>query len=313
MASETTQTSILRDFLGAPWVDYLLRPGELSRGFVCSVPGTKCSIGYSFERDRLFMVDEKQVRKRVLLRSLGSPLVLIPFLAGITVMTATLALGSRITFGIFAGVAGALASAGTFFTRLLLKSDSIAKDIAGEIESEEHNKQQKALDELDAKLSTADEDPRPEAALRDLRALLKAFDDLNDRAEGALVHSLVQIRGGVNQLFDQCVHSLKQTDKLWQSARRLQTESARHPMMEQREQIIAEVQSTVKQVSETLTNLQTMNPGGNPSTELNRLRDELDQSLEVAKNVEIRIQSLLSDAAHPQQNNPLPSDIKLKG
>ncbi len=259
------------------------------------------------------MVDEKQVQKRVLLRSLGTPLVLTPFLTGVTVMMATPALGTRIAFGIFAGIAGTLASAGIFLTRLLLKGDSTAKEIAEEIESEEFNEQQRALDELDATLSTADQDPRPEAALRDLRALLRAFDELNEQAEGALVHSMVQIRGSVNQLFEQCVHSLAQTDKLWQSARRLQTKSARRPMLEQREKMIADVQSTVKQISETLANLQTLNSGGNASTEFQRLRDELDQSLEVARNVEARIQSLLSDAEHPQINNPLPSNLKLKG
>lgn len=259
------------------------------------------------------MENEKQIRKRVLLRAIGSPIVLAPFLAGMTAMTTALTLGARITIGIFAGVVGTLTAAGTFVTRLILQGDSIAREISEEIASENEHAKQSALDQLDETLSTSDEDPRPEAALRDLRGLLKAFDELGARAEGALVHSMVHIQASAGQLFEQCVHSLAQTDRLWKTARGLHTKSARLPILEQREKMIADVQATVKQLSDTLANLQTLNPGGNPSAELQRLRDELDQSLEVAKNVEARIQSLLTDPAAPQQDHRNRTDSKLKG
>jgi ElaB/YqjD/DUF883 family membrane-anchored ribosome-binding protein len=259
------------------------------------------------------MEKEKQVRKRVLLRTLGNPIVLIPFMAGITAMTAALAMGTRVSIGLFAGVAGTLAGAGTFLTRLLLKGDCLSREILGEIEAEEKLKHQEALNALDRTLTQADDDPRPEAALRDLRALVKGFDELEARSGSALIHSMVQIRSRVDQMFRQCVQSLEQTDRLWQTAENLQTESARQPLLKQRETLITDVQDTVKQLSNTLVNLQSLSIGGNPSAELQQLREELDQSLEVARNVEARVHSLLRETGSPRLDASFSPDSKLKG
>ncbi len=259
------------------------------------------------------MENEKQVRKRVLLRTIGSPLVLIPFMTGITAMTAALAMGSRVTLGVFAGVAGTLAGVGTFLTRLLLSGDSLSREILDEIEAEEKLKKQEALNALDRTLTQADDDPRPEAALRDLRALVKGFDELEARAGSALIHSMVQIRSRVDQMFRQCVQSLEQTDRLWQTAENLRTEPARLPLLKQRETLIGDVQDTVKQLSNTLVNLQTLSIGGSPSAELQQLREELDQSLEVARNVEASVHSLLRETGSPRLDSSLSPDSKLKG
>jgi DNA polymerase III epsilon subunit-like protein len=162
---------------------------------------------------------------------------------------------------------------------------------------EENEIRQRTLDALDQRLATADDDPRPETALRELRALVKAFEEADGRDWSLNAQTVFDVHSMVGQLFDQCVHSLQQTDRLWQTAQKLQTAAARRPILQQREKIIDEIEASIKQMSSALVSLQTMGSGPGTSAELSRLREELDQSLAVAKTVEERVKALVENAA----------------
>jgi len=259
------------------------------------------------------MPDANQIRKRVLLRTLGSPLVVGPFMLGMTALTATWALGGRPGLGLFAALVGLLGAAGAFVTKLLFGGEKLARRVTDELTGEEAARHQKSLDALDHQLSTADDDPRPETALRDLRALVTAFGEAESAASAERLPAVVEIRARVEELFDQCVHSLGQTNKLWSTAQRLNSPAARRPLLAQREKIIAEVQATVKQLSETLVGLQSLGSRQGPSAELGRLREELDQSLAVAKTVEEKVQAMLNESPASDQQQLLASKPEAKG
>ncbi len=259
------------------------------------------------------MLDEKQLRKRVLLRLLGSPVTVIPFLFGATAVTAGWMFGWNPGVSWFAGLAGWLAAGGSFVTRLLLSGERIARETAVELTQEEQVSKQRALDELDRRLTTSDKDPRPETALRDLRALLRAFEDTAKGVAGHNLSSVFEIQSMVSALFDQCVHSLEQTEKLWQTAQQLATPAARQPILQQREKLIEDVQASTKQVSDTLVALQRLGAGEGASGELGRIRAELDQSLAVAKRVEERLNSLINESAWADHVQPVESNQQDKG
>ena len=63
-------------------------------------------------------IDHREYRKRVWMRLLTSPLTLVPFLAGATLLIGAWAVGARAGAAIFAGVVALLAGVGSFFTRL---------------------------------------------------------------------------------------------------------------------------------------------------------------------------------------------------
>lgn len=243
------------------------------------------------------MVDSNTVRKRVLLRLLGSPLTVLPFLVGMTALTASWALDWRPNIGAFAGLVGTLAAMGIFFTRLLLQGDKVAERILTESAQSEETDRQKALDNLDHQLTIADQDPRPETALRDLRALVKAVQEGAAASGGYNGALLIDINLRVGQLFDHCVASLRETDRLWKTTQQLHTVTARKPLLDQREKVIAEVQDSIKQLSQTLVALQSLSASEGSQNELARLRDELDQSLAVAQTVEQRVNDLVGDTA----------------
>jgi hypothetical protein len=259
------------------------------------------------------MLDENKLKKRVILRLLGSPFTIVPFVVGMTCLTAAWALDWNLGIGVFAGLAGFLGASGAFATRLFLGSEKVVNEVTNEMVKEEQLDKQKALDELDRMLTTSDEDPRPEAALRDLRALLAALQETRNAASGLNLTSVYDIDSMSTQLFNQCVRSLEQTLKLWQTAQRLNTASARDPILEQREKIMADIQASIKQLSDTLIALQSLGSGDNSTAELSRIRDELDQSLAVAKVVEARINSLVEETDVKVHERPLQTNPQEKG
>lgn len=243
------------------------------------------------------MLDEKTLRKKVFLRLLGSPLTIAPFMIGSTAMMASWALNWQPALGLFAGLAGGLGAAGAYVTQLLLNGERITHEAAADLAREENAARQKSLDALDERLSKADTDPRPETSLRELRALVKAFEEADARGFQLNASTVFDVRSMVGQLFEQCVHSLQQTDRLAQTAQQLHTPAARQPILEQRERIIEEVHASIRQLSGTLVSLQHLGGGTGSNAELTRLRAELDQSLHVAKTVEERVNALVKDAA----------------
>ena len=173
------------------------------------------------------------------------------------------------------------------------------------MEDEDRQARQAALDDLDQRLVNADDDPRPEAALRDLRALLKAFEEMGSQADTAHLHVALEVRTKVQQLFDQSVHSLEQTLKLGDTAAQLRMPAARKPILDQREKVLDEVKAGIKQLGGTLAALQSLDVAGQTDASLSQLREELDQSLAVANRVEARLQNLLDTATAEVRGQPL--------
>ena len=251
------------------------------------------------------MLDDKSLRKKVLLRLLGNPLTVVPFVLGMTTMTASWAMNWRPGMGLFAGLAGLLGSAGAYLSQLLINGEKVTAEAAAELEHEQNLARQKVLDELDRQLTQSDNDPRPETSLRELRALLKAFEE-SEATTWSVNHStFFDVQSMVRQLFDRCVDSLRQTDRLWKTAEKLQTAAARKPILQQREKIILEVEASIKHLSQTLVSLQTLDRSANSDRELARLRGELDQSLTIAKTVEERVNALVKDAGTTSTLEPL--------
>ena len=124
------------------------------------------------------MIDNRQIRKRLLLRHLSSPLVLAPFLLGVTMLAAAWTFEWKAAgLAAFVGLAGVVGGAGVFLTKLFLGSDNAATQIFQEMEADEVARKARDLDQLERRLESSDEDPRPEKALRDLRALVQVFQE----------------------------------------------------------------------------------------------------------------------------------------
>jgi hypothetical protein len=259
------------------------------------------------------MLDERKLKKKILLRVFGSPVSVLPFMLGVTSITATWALNWNPAIGLFAGLAGILGACGAAVTRLLVSGEKITQQVSAELAREEQQAKEKALDDLDQQLSASDKDPRPETALRDLRALLKAFEESQAQSPDLNFATAIDVQLLAERMFDQCVQSLDQTLKLWQTAQKLHALAARKPLLDQREKIIADVQASIKQLSGALVALQTTGSGSRSTAELSRIREELDQSLATAKVVEERVNSLVKEASFTAHEQSLRLNEQSKG
>ncbi len=243
------------------------------------------------------MIDNRQIRKRMLLHHLGSPLVLTPFLLGVTSLAAAWAFQWKAAgIAIFAGLAGLIGAGGILLTRLLLGGENTAARILQELEANEVARKEQKLDQLERRLESSDDDPRPEKALRDLRALVSVFQESSLQSTGHQLTSLVDIHARVIELFNHCVELLEQTIQLWETAAALHTPAARKPILNQRETIIDDIQGSVQQLSTALVGLKQLGAGNVSTDRLKQMRGELDQSLKIAKTAETRVNQWIRES-----------------
>ncbi|MBI2422698.1 MAG: hypothetical protein HYV27_07700 [Candidatus Hydrogenedentes bacterium] len=226
---------------------------------------------------------------------LGSPWTLLPMLAGSTLFVASWILGIRPDLGMLAGLTGALGAAGMFFTTLILRGESFARRALDDFQADARNEREAQLDRLEAQLQ-ADEDPRTDAALRDLRSLTAAFEVLTRNEDGEAGQALlINVHMNVLQMFEQAVRSLEQSYALWQTIQDLSTREAREPLWKKRENVVNEILLSIRQLGALLASLQDSGsiPGG-PS-DLAQVREELEQSLRVAKQTGARLRAFEQD------------------
>ncbi len=203
--------------------------------------------------------------------------------------------------GYFVGLSLILGSLGVFLTRLITGSEAASHEILKDIEKKAVADREKALDDLDKKLAD-DGDPRTEACLRDLRQLAELVQDDETWNKGIDSRTTFDIVSGVENMFQQCVASLEKTLELWYTANRMTTQDARRPILAERERIVVEVGKSITQLGRIIAEikvLKTENISG--VSDLARIRDELNQSLNVAKSVEARMQTLEREISQKEE------------
>lgn len=242
------------------------------------------------------MLDRKRLRKKVLLSLMSSPWTLVPFLGGATALAAGWAMGMGHGLTLFSGLTGILSGAGMFLTQLLVGGDKAARKALDELQREAQQTAQRRLDDLDRRL-LADEDPRTEQALRDLRTLVEAFREGDHWSDNLNAASAFDILSTVDDLFSACERSLEQTLELWETAQDVSVAEARKALLDRRERIIAEVQASIVQLGQILAGIQSLHGERASTVELSRLRRELEQSLAVARRVDEKMKAWRADGA----------------
>lgn len=251
------------------------------------------------------MSEEKNIAKRVVADIISSPMVVLPFMVGTAAFASLFALGlkgSAFLGAMLIGVGGVLGSGGMFLTKMILGRDERVKKIVEESRDKAKQDKLKQLDHFHHRL-TMDGDSRTEDSMQDLRSLRQAFGQLDKIAPDLNRAMIDEIRKRSEELFQQCVSSLEKSLQLWKTADSLASENARKPILEQREKLVSEVIGTVEHMSQTLAAVQGITNKSDGDARLQQLRGELDQSLEVAKRVEQRVDSLLNKGSLKKLNN----------
>ncbi len=227
------------------------------------------------------------VRKKVLLDLFASPSSLIPIVGGLSALILSWALeGGVATTCLGLGMAGVLAGLGIFATRLILGLEDITSRAYEYLHTEKSKKQEEALDQLERKLRK-DHDPRTQEGLRELRELYRTF--VGDVKAGRITRATHEILEIVEDLFRTSVERLERSYELWESAREMSGPS-KEKTLQQREEVVEDVILTIRHLDKTVAQCRNLATEKKRDT-LGRLREELDEAIQVARRTEERMAS----------------------
>lgn len=232
-----------------------------------------------------------------------SPWVLLPALGGASGLIVSWAVGGG-PLGTVAGLAGILGGVGALATRWIFGTEAAAAKVHAELEAEQVRAKDRQLDDLAGRL-LQDEDPRTEELLGELRRLYAQFQPQGRWSNGLSLHAASEIRSQVEKLFQGCIICLERSLDLYQSSKEMETRSGKKQAKEARKRVLEEVEASIEQLARTLDEVAALSLVGPDQEEhLARVRQELDQSLEVARRVEERMKSLEEDLGRSSVRSP---------
>lgn len=236
-------------------------------------------------------MDSGQLKKRVLLNLLTHPLTFAPALAGLSALL--VAWGGEMGTGwlAFLGLAGVLASAGSLATQFLLRSDHLTRRAFESLEAEAAAEKERKLDELHGRLEQ-DKDPRDEKLLMQLREVYRRFRGDTGWVTRISQQSAVEITNKVEKLFSGCIITLERSLDLAGAAGKMTTKDGRRTTLDARERLLEEVAQSIRQMAQAIDGVLAMGIQEQSTADLARIRQELDESLSVARRVEERMQTI---------------------
>lgn len=237
-----------------------------------------------------YSMDKKSIIKKLLLGP-ADWITLSPFLLGVTVAFGAWAVSLESGIALAASVILILISAGIYFQRLLSGwNENFEKLVNEGRESIEKNRNEE-LDKLYSELKK-DGDPRTKNLLKDLRTLMKSL--MNVQSESVAI-SAFDIISDADKLFQRSVDYLRESLELWNTAQEMQRASIKEQLLKQRESLIQEVEKNLENLGNVLSSIKKAAVNSRDGQQLAELREELNSSLKIAEEVEMKMNSLRSD------------------
>jgi hypothetical protein len=222
------------------------------------------------------------VKRKLLSDLFGSPSTIVPVVVGATALLVSWAVGS--VPGMLVGIAGVLGGVGLMATRWILNLERMTEESRRRLVEQEQAKHREELQQLEASLAL-DGDPRTETCLRHLHEYYEAFQK---KAEGGeLTVAGYEVTSRVERLFQACLDQLRRSHELWEQAHEFRGK-AKQSILDEREEIVQEVAATTDHIQSAVAHFRRINDRQD-DMDLGQLRDELDESLRVAKLVDERM------------------------
>lgn len=232
-------------------------------------------------------MDRKEFRRRFLLRLVGHPATLLPIGGGVTALLAAWAadLSGATVFG---GLVAIVVGIGITCTRFATQGAQVAREVEMQAAQRQASATEAALEHLRARLAS-DRDTRDERLFDELRELVRAFRQDKMWTARTTQVSASEITTGVEQLFTACTKKLEDAFTLLTTVRGLGVEAARASLLAQREQMLTEVEASVRELAGLLTSVYTLGEGKDVTADTARVRGDLHRTLEVARQVDQRL------------------------
>jgi hypothetical protein len=235
----------------------------------------------------------KELRNRVLRELLLAPSVVVPIVAGCSAWLLSWAADGVASLNL-AGLIGVLGGVGWMATRYLFQTEKIAQQAFDQLQRKAEQEEESELDRLEQLLSQ-DDDHRDQELLRLLRIYRAQFQEIARQPTVAIRSQEVLMR--VNQLFKASVNNLYESYRLWLQSRKLGP-AERDTFLADRERLLDEIRQAVDSLQSSLSQYQRVTKRS-AGTQLTRLREELETSIEIAKRTEDRLRQMDASPDHP--------------
>ena len=236
-----------------------------------------------------------KVKKKVLLDLFGSPGTVLPIVVGMSAWMLSWAVDGSTMLNL-GGLVGVLGGVGFLATRLIFGLEKITENAFQYLNEQKREAQDQALDALETRLR-GDDDPRTQTYLRNLRELYSNFQaELRDGRVAGIAGTVLE---QVEKLFQAAVKHLEHSYHLWMTAGRMSGD-ARQALLDERERVVQEVQETVEHLSKAIEQFHSFRVKASEA-ELVKLREELDETMQVARRAEARLESFGTEKTYDVQ------------
>ena len=139
-----------------------------------------------------------------------------------------------------------------------------------------------------------DRDPRTSRIVIELQRIYERLCRLESPEPQSDTRILPALHDQAQQLYGSCLQSLERSYQLWNGARDMATPEARDRLLADRDRMVADVELSIQHLDASLDHLNTavLRNDETDTTDQGRLREELEQGLEVARRVEERIDAI---------------------
>ena len=202
-------------------------------------------------------------RRRILAVLLGHPAVVLPALIGMGGLAAA-PFASHPAGIAFFGMIGLGMSILTTAFRATLGRDRVTEQVARELAADEARQQTAVEQKRSSDLETlrkdllGDEDPRTETIFDDLRNLAEQFHEGRPWIDALDARAREETQQATQKLFDTSVQGLRDSLRIYQSAVQISHSETRARVLQQREALLGELQSSVATLGDMLAQLQEL-------------------------------------------------------
>ncbi|MFO0914570.1 MAG: hypothetical protein U0795_16550 [Pirellulales bacterium] len=234
------------------------------------------------------------MRRRGWLGVVGSPWTWLPVGAGVLLAVVGGGWAAPLAWAGWAAAAAGLGWAGWRLTRGRAKAERAA---AEQLRRELSHRHREYLRDLRGQVREAGDGRTTDL----IRALGESFDRLLQQGifeeyDEKSWHA--EVRTKLASLYRSAVDWIERSIELTKAQQRVQSESARTKLVQEREALGAEIDTTVQQLTQTLDRLEMERLDREvPEQQLSQMRAELDRGLEVARRVDERLEALDREVA----------------
>ncbi len=240
-------------------------------------------------------INDSEVRNRALWNLLAAPSVCLPTVLGAAALAMALIFGNPGGMPGTFGIAGVALGIGWAAWQWLTQSRQLKETAREQLQSGAEREHRSYLRRLQRRLRK-DKDPRTNEIVKQLKDLRSRLGRVGVIGGGGRSDAATEIRDDARALYRSAIASLERTLQHHHAAAEMTTLELREQLLSARESLIEELRQSVVHLAATLDHLQAsaLEPG-RQSEELSRMRDELRMGLDVARNVEQRMDRLDQD------------------